>query len=102
VHGRASRARSDVQFATKLLHSCAHAGDADTQSDRPAGPTPVRPVNAAVAAIVEATAVVADHQMRLLAEASQIDRDACRRRVAMHVGERLLHDAQERTLQRQG
>jgi hypothetical protein len=46
--------------------------------------------------------LVADEQMRLLADASQIDRDVRCRCVAMHIGERLLHDAQERALQRQG
>jgi hypothetical protein len=87
MHGGAPAARADVQFAAKLLHSCAHSGDADAQAERPAALAAIRPVDPGVEAIA------ADEQMRLLADASQIDRDARCRCVAMHIGERLLHDA---------
>src|SRR5262245_43106387 len=56
----------------------------------------------ALIAAIDAVAIVSDDQMRALANASQIDRHPRRCGVAMHVGQRLLYDAQQRSLQRRG
>jgi hypothetical protein len=56
-------------------------GDADTQAEWPAGLAAVRPVDP----VVEAMVIVADEQMRLFADVSQIDRDASCRCAAMRL-----------------
>jgi hypothetical protein len=92
MNGGAVRARMNLKSASELMHPGDHPRDANSHAER---------LPALVCGnFLSAPPVIADDQIQFLAYKSEIDGDARRGRVAIHVGQRLLDNAEQRLLKR--
>ena len=82
----------NVKIATELLHPGDHPWDANSQ----AGRLPVLVSRGFLSSLP----VIADDQTQSLAHTSESDGDARRGGVAIHVGQCLLNNAEQRLLKR--
>ena len=90
MHGCAVRARVNIKIATELLHPGHHPWNANSQAER----LPVLVCRGFLGSLP----VIADDQTQRLAHSSEIDGDARRGGVAIHVGQCLLNNAEQRLL----
>ena len=82
----------NVKIAAELLHAGDHPWDANSQAER-------LPVLVS-GGFLSSLPVIADDQTQSLAHTSEIDGDARRGGVAIHVGQCLLNNAEQRLLKR--
>ena len=92
MNGGAVRPGMNIKIAAELLHSGDHPWDANPRTERIAVPV--------YEGLVSTLPVIADDQTQSLAHTSEIDGDAPRGGVAIHVGQRLLDNAQQGKLKR--
>ena len=82
----------NMKIAAELLHSGDHPGDANPRTER---------LSVLVfGGFLSSLPVIADDQTQSLAHTSEIDGDAPRGGVAIHVGQSLLDNAQQGKLKR--
>ena len=91
MNSSAVRAGTNVKMAAELLHAIDHAWDAHPQPVRRA----VQPGGR-----LSFLPVIADHQTQSITHTSELDGDARRRGVAIHVGQGFLNNAEQRLLKR--
>jgi len=82
----------NVKIAAKLLYASNHAWYANPQAE-------LLPILAS-GGFLSSLSVIADHQLQSLACTSEGDGDARRGGVAIHVGQCLLNNAEQRLLER--
>ena len=90
VQGCAGGVAVDVEITTELAQARRHAGDPHSGLGRRS--------KWMRAAIVEAFAIVADHQVYLIGDALEGYSHLCGRSVAMHIGQRLLRYTEQGSL----
>jgi hypothetical protein len=82
---------SNPEIAAELTRPRGYPADADARAERRA----LLPIGSRIRS---AASVVGDYQMQAACNPPQVDGGMCRGRVPMHIGERFLNDAEERSL----